>query len=148
MPGTNPLSSVGNTIPQGKYTISTPGVFASTHYGLPKTDTDYTMHVTLNLEFADLLAMTHDPAMIWFLRAFLNDSTIDPFTTYSSNMPSGVTPMRYKELAANAISRLLGEPEMFDPWKRQKTGGPYPEWGEWDKQIALLQQRLDAMPKP
>ena len=58
--------------------------------------------------------------------------------------------MRYSELTASGITRLLGEPAMFDPLERAAAPreGPYPEWAEWDKQIAALQQRLDAMPKP
>jgi len=99
--------------------------------------------------FMDLLVMTHDRAMIWYLRPYLHDRTIDPFTSRSSSMPSGVTPMRYSELAANAISRLLGEPEIFNSWQRAKVSspGPYPEWAEWDRKIAVFQQRLDAMPQ-
>jgi hypothetical protein len=92
----------------------------------------------------DLLALAHDRAMIAVLRPFLADRTIDQFTSQSSNMPGGVTPMRYSELAANAICRLLAEPIMFDPWKRAAAprGGPYPEWAEWDRKIAALQERL------
>jgi len=99
--------------------------------------------------FVNLLVLTHNRAMIDYLRPYLNDKTIDRYTSLSANMPAGVTPMRYSELAANGISRLLGEPDMFDPWKRAKApqNGPYPEWAEWDKQIAALQQRLAAIPK-
>lgn len=99
--------------------------------------------------FADLLAKTHDRAAIGVLRPFLSDKTIDHYTSLSSNMPAGRTPMRYSELAANGILRLLGEPILFDPWKRAVATGiaPYPEWAEWDRKIATLQQRLDAMPK-
>jgi hypothetical protein len=88
--------------------------------------------------------------MIEFLRPYLADKTIDPFTSQSSSMPSGVTPMRYSELAANGIFRLLGEPVMVETWKRAQApkGGPYPEWTEWDKKIAALQQRLATLPKP
>lgn len=100
--------------------------------------------------FVNLLVMTHDRTMIGVLRPYLMDRTIDQFTSLSSIMPSGRTPMRYSELAASGITRLLGEPAMFDPWQRAAAPreGPYPEWAEWDKQIAALQQRLDAMPKP
>lgn len=97
--------------------------------------------------WADMLALTHDATLIKVLRPYLIDGTLDSFTSASSNMPFGVTPMRYSELAANAICRLLGEPMMFDPYSRSKapSGGPYPEWAEWDKQLAALQQRLDAL---
>ena len=93
----------------------------------------------------NMVAQTHDLGMISVLRPFLTDKTIDSFTSLSSNMPSGVTPMRNCELAANAIVRLLGEPIMFSPWQRAKAppGGPYPEWREWDDKIAALQQRLN-----
>jgi len=33
---------------------------------------------------------------------------------------AGVTPMRYSELAANGISRRLGEPAIFDHWSVQR----------------------------
>ncbi|MEO7890025.1 MAG: hypothetical protein ABIW19_08495 [Vicinamibacterales bacterium] len=97
--------------------------------------------------WADMIALTHDSAMIPMLRGYLTDSSVDRFTSVSSNMPSGVTPMRYSELAANAICRLLGEPIMFSPWQRAAapSGGPYPEWAEWDQKIAVLQQRLDTL---
>jgi hypothetical protein len=95
--------------------------------------------------FADL-ALTHDRGAIPILRPFLADKTIDQFTSTSSNMPLGVTPMRYCELAADAIGKILGEPEMVNPWMRAKVsrGGPYPEWEDWDRKIAALQRRLDA----
>lgn len=97
--------------------------------------------------WADMLALTHDPSLLKVLRPYLTDSTLDSFTSASSNMPHGVTPMRYSELAANAICRLLGEPIMFSPYRRSKapSGGPYPEWAEWDMRLAALQQRLDAL---
>jgi hypothetical protein len=93
------------------------------------------------------LAETRDRAMIAVLRQSLTDKTIDRFTSASSNMPLGVTPMRNCDLAANAILRLLGEPEMVSPFRRAQAprGGPFPEWDEWDKKIAALQQRLDQL---
>ena len=42
-------------------------------------------------------------AVIKVLRPYLIDGTLDSFTSASSNMPSGVTPMRYSELAAMRI---------------------------------------------
>jgi hypothetical protein len=95
--------------------------------------------------WTSMLAMTRDRALIKVLRPYLSDSTV--VTSQSSNdIWSGVTPMRYSELAANAICVLLGEPVMFTPWTAAKAprGGPYPEWAEWDKQIAALQKRLDS----
>ncbi len=64
-------------------------------------------------------------------------------------MPSGVTPMRYSELAANAICVLLDEPPMFDPYRRARLGpdGPDAEWAEWDRQIAALRVRVGAVPR-
>jgi len=52
-------------------------------------------------------------------------------------------------LAADAAVELLGEPIMFSPWERATPpcGGPYPEWIEWDRKIAALQERLDALGK-
>ena len=46
-----------------------------------------------------------------------------------------------------SICRLLGEPILFDPWKRGKAprGGPFPEWIEWDRKIAELRTQLDRM---
>ena len=95
--------------------------------------------------WSDMLALTHDRALIKVLLPYLDNATLDNFTSVSSNMPYGVTPMRYSELAANAICSLLGEPIMFSPWKRSKAppGGPYPEWAEWDKQLAALRKRLE-----
>jgi hypothetical protein len=80
----------------------------------------------------------------------LPTETIDAFTSVSSNMPSGVTPMRVGELAANALCNLLGEPETVRPWERARapSGGPYPEWVEWDRKEAELAKRLDARAKP
>jgi hypothetical protein len=100
--------------------------------------------------WSDMLALTHDPTLIKVLRPYLDDGTLDTFTSQSSNMPYGVTPMRYSELAANAICRLLGEPIMFSPHKRSKApaGGPYPEWAEWDKQLAALRRRLVSGSSP
>lgn len=111
--------------------------------------------------WTEMVALTHDRGVIPVLRPYLTNKTLDQFTSSSSNMPSGVTPMRYSELAANAICRLLGEPIMFDPYRRAPVpkgskrpvfdysvggvvsiGGPYPEWVEWDKKIAALQERL------
>lgn len=94
----------------------------------------------------NLLVLTHDPAMIDVLRPFLSDQTIDQFTVLSSSMPSGVTPMRYSDVAANGILGLLGEPPLVDSWLRAKapSTGPYPEWDQWDRKIAALQQRLNA----
>jgi hypothetical protein len=97
--------------------------------------------------FADLLAKTHDRGMIGVLRPYLTDKTIDPFTSQSSTTLRGFTPMRYSELAANAIARLLGEPDVVENRARAPDHGPYPEWSEWDQRIAAFQQRLDAMPK-
>ena len=99
--------------------------------------------------WADMLALTHDRGMIAVLRPFLSDKTIDEFTSRSASMPLGRTPMRYSELAANGICRLLGESIMFNPYERAAApaGGPYPEWVEWDKKIAALQRRLDALGK-
>jgi hypothetical protein len=95
----------------------------------------------------DWVAQTHDRDMIAVLRPFLDDTTIDGYTSHSSNMPFGATPMRYSELAANAICRLLGEPILFDPWKRTRavplSGGRYAEWTEWDRKIAALKLRID-----
>ena len=93
------------------------------------------------------LVRTQDRAMIAMLRPFLSISTIDPFIKQSSNMPAGVTPMRYRDVAANGILRLLGEPPVVELWKRARvTGsGPYPEWAVWDSQIADLEKRLDGM---
>ncbi len=115
-------------------------------------------------DWADRLVITHDHEAITSLRPYLTDKRIDESTFPSStslNVPSGVTPMRNSESAANAICRLLGEPTMFDSHRRSKVpkdskpivvdhfsghvvsaGGPYPEWIEWDKKIAALQERL------
>jgi hypothetical protein len=97
--------------------------------------------------WSDMLPLTHDPTLIKVLWPYLVDGTLDSFTSTSSNMPFGVTPMRYSELAANAICRLLGDPIMFSPYNRSKapSGGPYSEWAEWDKQLAALRERLDAL---
>ena len=114
--------------------------------------------------WADLLALTHDRGAIAALLPYLSNKSIDQFTSVSSNMPYGVTPMRYSELAANTICRLLGEPIMFDPHQGRapvparrrpsfdhsvggvvKAGGPYPQWVEWDKKIAALQERLKKL---
>lgn len=97
--------------------------------------------------WTDWVAQTHDREMIAVLRPLLDDQTIDDFSSRSSNMPSGVTPMRYSELAANAICRLLGEAILFDPWTRVRavtlSDGRYAEWTEWDRKIAALKQRID-----
>ena len=92
------------------------------------------------------LEQTHDRGMISVLRPFLADKTKDRFTSMSSNMPDGVTPIRLCDIAANGILNLMGEPEMVSPWGRAPApaGGPYPEWDDWDKKIAALQQRLSA----
>jgi hypothetical protein len=97
--------------------------------------------------WATMVALTRDRAMIPIWRRYLTDSTIDNFTSMSSNMPSGVTPLRYSELAANAICRLLDEPVMFNSWRRATAprGRPYPEWLQWDMQIAELQRRLTLL---
>ena len=68
-----------------------------------------------------LAGLTHDRAMIAVLRPFLADKTLDLYTSASSNMPPGVTPMRVCELAANAICGILGEPEMVSPWSRARA---------------------------
>lgn len=95
-------------------------------------------------QWFELAAKTHDLSLIAAVRPYLDNGRIDTFTSMSANMPSGVTPMRYSELAANTICVLLGERIMFDPWKRAKApkGGPYPEWREWDVKIAALKERL------
>jgi hypothetical protein len=96
----------------------------------------------------EALKQTHDRATIAWLRPFLEDKTIDEFTSKSSNMPYGATPMRYCDLAANGILVLLGAPEMVSPWARAKapaTGVP-PEWDDWDRKIVALRQRLDSTP--
>jgi hypothetical protein len=98
--------------------------------------------------------------MIDVLRPYLKDTAIDGFTSHSSNMPSDATPLRHKDLAANAILTLLGEPEMVNPHSRaslpagSRRGGrgspgpgaesaePYPEWLVWDKKIGELEARL------
>src|SRR5262245_46868351 len=67
--------------------------------------------------WSDMLALTHDPSPVKVLRPYLLDGNLDTFTSVSSSMPYGA-PMRYSEIAASAICRLLGEPIMFDPWKR------------------------------
>lgn len=107
-----------------------------------------------------LLGLTHDRGAITVLEPFLDDQTIEGFTTFSSNMPYGVTPMRYSDLAANAIARLLGEPQLVDSHKRaampaesrnQLTPvkpippGPYPEWSEWNRKIVALKERLKTI---
>ena len=96
--------------------------------------------------WTSMLVMTRDHDLIKVLRPYLSDGTV---VTSEGSMIlfSGVTPMRYSELAANAICLLLGEPLMVVPWERAKapSGGPYPEWAEWDKRLAALRKRLDAM---
>jgi hypothetical protein len=96
-------------------------------------------------QWFDLAGKTHDRSVITILRPYLGDTRLDDYTSMSANMPLGVTPMRYSELAANAICRLIGEPILFDPRKRAKApkGGPYPEWIEWDAKVAALRARLD-----
>jgi hypothetical protein len=108
--------------------------------------TDSSVGVRSIYRQVNLLVLTHDPGMIDVLRPFLSDKTIDQFTVLSALMPSGVTPMRYSEVAANGILKLLGDPILVEPWLRARapSGGPYPEWAEWDSKIAALQQRLDA----
>jgi hypothetical protein len=107
---------------------------------------DVTNGMYVWLEWA---AQTHDRGMIALLRPLLDDKTIEPYTSNSSNMPAFTTPMRYSELAANAICRILDEPILFDPWRRARVDraatAPYPEWAEWDNKIATLKQRLDRM---
>jgi hypothetical protein len=96
--------------------------------------------------WTSMLAMTRDRALVKVLRPYLSDRTV--VTSQSSNdLWTGLTPMRYSELAANAICVLLGEPLMVVPWERARApaGGPYPEWAEWDKRLAELRKRLDAM---
>jgi hypothetical protein len=94
--------------------------------------------------WTEMLGDTHDRTIIPRRIPVLSDSRLDQFTAISSNMPYGTTPMRYSELAANAICRLLGEPIMFNPWQRARApaGGPYPEWVEWDAKLADLRARL------
>jgi len=62
-------------------------------------------------------------------------------------MPVGRTPLRVCELAANAIAKILGEAEIYDPWKAQAapTGGPYPEWEDWDKRNLALSERINIL---
>ena len=98
-------------------------------------------------QWFDLAAKTHDRSLITILRPYLADTRLDDYTSMSANMPIGTTPMRYSDLAANAICLLVGEPILFDPWKRAKApkGGPYPEWIEWDRKIAELRTRLDRI---
>jgi hypothetical protein len=98
----------------------------------------------------ETLKKTHDRGAVDWLRPFLDDKTLDVFTTESSNMPGGVTPMRRCDLAANGILNLLGEPEFADPWNRARAprGGPYPEWETWDRKIETLRARLAASLKP
>lgn len=109
---------------------------------LSRSETDQWMY-----QWFDLAGKTHDRSLIAVLRPYLGDTRVERYTTWSANMPGGVTPMRYSELAANAICRLIGEPMLFDPWKRAKApkDGPYPEWIEWDRKIAELRARLDRM---
>jgi hypothetical protein len=106
------------------------------------SETDQSMY-----QWFQLAGQTHDRSLIAVLRPYLADSRLERYTSWSANMPGGVTPMRYSELAANAICRLIGEPMLFDPWKRAKApkDGPYPEWREWDRKIAELRTRLDRM---
>lgn len=94
-----------------------------------------------------LLAHTHDPAMMRVLLPFLSNTTVDEFGLYSANMPYGRTPLRVCELAANAISKILGEAEIYDPWMAQSAsrGGPYPEWEDWDKQNRALTERVNRL---
>jgi hypothetical protein len=95
-----------------------------------------------------LLALTRDRRMMQVLRPYLTNKTHDRSAVTSSNMSGGVIPMRFSELAANAICRLLGEPIMFPERQWAPVGeGPYPEWDEWDKKIAELQRRLDTIVK-
>ncbi len=91
-----------------------------------------------------MLGLTHDHAMIAVLRPFLADKT--PV----SQIDRG-TPLRVSELASNAILQLLGDPPLYFGGESgigpDAYPGPHPLWDDWDKQIAELQKRLDALPK-
>jgi hypothetical protein len=99
--------------------------------------------------WARMLAQTHDRSVIEVLRPLLADSRTDEFTSLSSNMPAFATPMRFSELAANSICRLLGHREMFSTWQRARlpTDGSIREWEAWDRRLGLLRTWLDAGPE-
>jgi hypothetical protein len=97
----------------------------------------------------NMLAKTHDAAMIEVLRPFLKDKVV----AGDGAMWLDYEPLRACDEAAIAIKKLLGEKDPanggygFSGGFVAKPGATYPKWTEWDKKIAELQKRLDALQK-
>jgi hypothetical protein len=109
-----------------------------------------------------LLAYTHDPALITELRPYLDNSTlVDDGTMESSGRALST---RMCDFAHDAILHILGEPGEFGTFEGnglvylkvpdpEATGmgneGPHNWiWARWDKENAALAKRLDAMQAP
>jgi hypothetical protein len=97
-----------------------------------------------------MLGETHDPAMIKVLRPFLKYKVIAGDGTMWAG--SEYTPLRACDKAAMAIKQLLGDDDFayagngFSSSGFRNVRDSYPKWDEWDKKIAELQKRLDALP--
>ena len=113
-----------------------------------------------------MLAETHDPAMVCSLRPFLKqkDLAYDP-----GGLGDGFTTMRICDEAAEAINQLLDLKINFRPsdmyligghdvftngttvtiWQEEpkdRTWSGYdPAWKDWDEKIADMEKRLDAL---
>jgi len=98
-----------------------------------------------------MLAKTHDTAMLAVLRPFLKDKVMAGDGSYW--MAEDRPPLRACDKAAIAIKKLLGmqdfnNREIFTSGMPcRKVRDSHPKWIEWDKNIAELQKHLDALPK-
>ncbi len=97
----------------------------------------------------NMLAQTHNLAMVTVLRPFLKDKVV---AGDGSMWIENRTPLRACDKAAISINQLLGDTENFEPGIAMSgiinlnTHDSYPEWDKWDKKIAKLQKRLDMQP--
>jgi hypothetical protein len=98
----------------------------------------------------NMLAQSHDLAMIAVLRPFLKNKVVAGDGSYWFE---DRTPLRACDKTAIAISQLLGDKNFAGGGFAMSGAGirnvrdSYRKWDEWDKKIAELQKSLDALPK-
>ncbi|NLT69711.1 MAG: hypothetical protein GXX91_03330 [Verrucomicrobiaceae bacterium] len=97
----------------------------------------------------DSITLTRDAAMIPILRPFLRETKLNAYTVNSSQ--PGMIPMRVCDIAANAISQILGGAEIITGSRIPVLSSNPPEsrpndpmsWSRRDHLIAELERKLD-----